>query len=284
LDIALARTFLEVVAAGNFLAAAERLNITQSAISMRIKSLEDQLGQPLFVRTRAGAHLTPAGEQFQRHAAAMVRIWEQARQEATLPPDYQRALSVGAQLTLWDGFLLDWVKHMRDTMPAIALRAHLGVSGTLMPRLIEGTLDLGVMYTPQRRLGLEVETLLDDELVLVSTTQRPGRGLGPDYVFIDWGPEFQADHLLNFPDQAVPGLFMELGSLGLRYILEYGGSGYFPRRIVAPHVKAGRLFLVRRAPTFSYPAFLVYPSDAELDLLEPVLAGLRRLARKIVRN
>lgn len=283
MDVALARTFLEVAAAGNFLAAAERLNLTQSAVSMRIKSLEDQLGQALFLRSRAGARLTPAGEQFQRHAAAMVRIWEEARQEVALPPGYRRVLSVGAQLSLWDGFLLRWIKHVKDAMPDIALRAHLGVSRTLMQRLVEGALDIGVMYTPQQRPGLEVEALLEDQLVLVSTARRAPAGPGPDYVYVDWGPEFQADHALNFPDPTVPGLFMELGSLGLRYILECGGSGYFPRRVVAPHVKAGRLFIVRQAPRFSYPAFLVYPSAAEQDVLQPVLAGIRESARKIAK-
>jgi len=266
------------VAAGNFVAAAERLNVTQSAVSMRIKTLEEQLGQILFIRTRAGARLTPAGEQFERHAAAMVRIWEQARHDVALPPGYRRVLSVGAQVSLWDGFLLHWVKQLRDTMPEIALRAHLGVSGALMQRMVDGTLDVAVMYTPQQRPGLEVEALLVDELVLVSTKRRTGPGHNEGYVYVDWGPEFQADHTLNYPDRAVPGLFMELGSLGLRYILEYGGSGYFPRRVVMPHVLDKRLFLVRGAATFSYPAFLVYPAEADLDELGPVLDGIREAA------
>jgi DNA-binding transcriptional LysR family regulator len=254
---------------------------------MRIKTLEEQLGQVLFIRTRAGARLTPAGEQFERHAAAMVRIWEQARHDVALPPGYQRILSVGAQVSLWDGFLLHWVKRLRDTMPGIALRAHLGVSGTLMQRMVDGTLDVAVMYTPQRRPGLEVESLLVDDLVLVSTNRRPEPDRDAGYVYVDWGPEFQADHMLNFPDRAVPGLFMELGSLGLRYILEYGGSGYFPRRVVMPHVLEKRLFLVRGAATFTYPAFLVYPAESDSDDLGPVLEGIRDaaiLATKISRR
>jgi DNA-binding transcriptional LysR family regulator len=46
----LGRTFLAVVAAGNFISAAERLHVTQSTVSTRIRSLEDQLGCTLFVR------------------------------------------------------------------------------------------------------------------------------------------------------------------------------------------------------------------------------------------
>ena len=58
MDIDLARTFLEVVACGNFVGAAEQLNVTQSTVSMRIRSLEQQLGRSLFERSKAGASLT----------------------------------------------------------------------------------------------------------------------------------------------------------------------------------------------------------------------------------
>lgn len=45
MDTVLARTFLEIVAAGNFGRAAERLHVTQTAVSARVRTLEDQLGQ-----------------------------------------------------------------------------------------------------------------------------------------------------------------------------------------------------------------------------------------------
>ncbi|MGH8670094.1 MAG: LysR family transcriptional regulator, partial [Burkholderiales bacterium] len=68
MDIALARTFLEIVACGNFVRAAERLHVTQTAVSVRVQTLEELLGAKLFVRNKAGASLTPAGEQFMRYA------------------------------------------------------------------------------------------------------------------------------------------------------------------------------------------------------------------------
>lgn len=85
MDISLARTFLEVAASGSFIAAAERLNLTQTAVSARIRTLEQCLGRSLFVRNKAGARLTPAGERFKRHAATLVQVWERARQQVALP-------------------------------------------------------------------------------------------------------------------------------------------------------------------------------------------------------
>ena len=74
MDVTLARTFLEVVATGNFIGAADRLHVTQSTVSMRIKSLGEQLGQILFHRSKAGANLTPAEQHFQKHATDIVRM------------------------------------------------------------------------------------------------------------------------------------------------------------------------------------------------------------------
>ena len=169
MDIHLARTFLAIIDAGNFAEAAKRVHVTQSTVSMRVKALEQQLGKPLFRRSKAGATLTPAGAQFEKHALAILRSWEQARLEVSLPAGYRSALTIGGSYSLWAGFLLGWISQMRAEAPDIALRARIGFSGALMQDLIDGTLDVGVMYTPNNRPGLHLDMLFEDELVLVSS-------------------------------------------------------------------------------------------------------------------
>lgn len=286
MDVELARTFLAVIESGSFVEAAARVHVTQSTVSMRIKTLERQLGKALFERSKAGASLTAAGVQFHKHALAMVRVWEQARLEVSLPPGYDTALTVGGPYSLWDGFLLPWVSRMRRTAPSIAIRTQVGPSGVLMQRLVEGMMDIGVMYTPESRPGFEVELLFEEHLVLVSSENRGGRGggradrasPGRNYVYIDWGPEFQADHSLNFPDLSTPGLYMELGSLSLEYLLNNRASGYFPKRLVERHLAGGAVKLVPQAPSFSYPAYVVYPVDADDHGVARALKNLRRIA------
>ena len=75
MDINLARTFLAICEVGNFVKASERLYVTQSTVSTRVKLLEDMLGQPLFVRTKAGASLTAAGVQFRPFAEKLIQTW-----------------------------------------------------------------------------------------------------------------------------------------------------------------------------------------------------------------
>lgn len=85
MDLALIKTFLAVAETGSFLSAADRLFVARSALSLRVQRLEDQLGQPLFARSRTGAALTPAGQEFDADARALLRTWEQARQSVALP-------------------------------------------------------------------------------------------------------------------------------------------------------------------------------------------------------
>jgi DNA-binding transcriptional LysR family regulator len=279
-DTELARTFLTVVAAGNFISAADRLHVTQSTVSARIHTLEEQLNCRLFVRNKAGTVLTPAGRQFQKHAGTLVRTVEQARQDVGIPLGYRAVLAVGGRFGLWENLLLRWLPLMQEVAPDVSLRAEIGLEEDLMQRLIEGRIDIAVMYTPQSRPGLKVDLLIEERLVFVSTspTSKPKPEKG--YVYIDWGPEFFAKHSASFPEFVSPGLMANISWLGLQHILENGGSGYFPIRLVRPSLDNGHLHLVRDAPEFRHPAYVVYPVKGEDELIEMALTGMRRIAAR----
>jgi DNA-binding transcriptional LysR family regulator len=279
MNIDLARTFLEILETGNFNKAAERLSVTQSTVSMRIKALEDELGRPLFLRSKSGTELTTAGMQFRRYATTLVRVWEQARQELALPRGFRTVLNVGGQFSLWDRLLVQWIPWMRTAMPDVALRAEVGLSEGIMRQLAEGLLDVGVMYSPQARPGLHTEKLLEERLVMVSTKRRTADEWDDDYVLVDWGPEFRGAHGQAFPDLKTPAVSVGLGALGLQHILAYGGTCYLPMRVVRGNLAAGRLFEVAGAPEFRRPAYLVYPlDDSREDWFHTALDGLRYVA------
>src|SRR3546814_19419790 len=100
MDISVARTFLEVVKTGSFVSAAANLNLTQTAVSARIRVLDDQLDRPVFTRNKAGANLTPAGEQFLRFATPLVPVWVRARRAVAFPPGPVTFVTSGPPLTL----------------------------------------------------------------------------------------------------------------------------------------------------------------------------------------
>lgn len=278
MDVELARTFLEIVRARSFVRAAEQLNVSQTAVSARIRTLEEQLGRPLFVRNKNGASLTAAGEQFLRYAPMFVQLWQRARHQVAVPPGRRAVLTIGGDVSLWHPWLTEWLHWMRRSAPDVALRVQVDVPDSLIDQVSTGALDVAVMYAPQYRPGARVELLLEEKLVLV-TTKAEGGAIDPDgYVYVDWGPDFAQHHELSFPEDNNPGLFVGLGPLALTYILEAGGSGYFRHRVVAPYIATGKLHLVAGAPSFFYPVYAVCSAQADSELINLALDGLRTIA------
>jgi len=274
MDIELARTFLAIVSAGSFARAAERLNVSQTAVSARVRSLEEQLRRPLFVRNKAGATLTPAGESFLRHAPALVQLWERARHAVAVPAARRAVLAAGTELSLWDPLLLRWLLWMARAAPDVALRARVGLPEELMDQVAEGILDVAVLYAPRYRPGLRVELLAEERLVMVTTPPGAG-GEAPPYVQVDWGPEFALRQGPGPAAQGEPAPHVGLGPLGLGYILAAGGSGYFRMGAARPHLESGRLRLVPGAPEFFYPAYAVHAETDDAGVVRAALDGLR---------
>ena len=167
---------------------------------------------------------------------------------------------------------------MKEARPEISIRAESGLEPELMQSLVEGRMDIGVMYTPQSRPGLKVEQLFEERLILVSTDPNGKPEPQPGYVYVDWGPEFYARHSACFPHFGGPSLTANTGWLGLQHVLENGGSGYFPKRIVLPYLNAKRLNLIAVAPEFSMPAYVVYPLECDRDLFGSALEIMHRIA------
>ena len=262
MDIALARTFLMVAETGSFIDAARKMNITQSTVSARIKGLEDLFGRPLFERSKNGAALTGAGEQFQKHALALVRVWQHAQLEVGLsghlprPSGRRRAGHAVGRVPAASGS-----PGCATTSPTSPSRPAPACPAVMIQRLLEGTLDLAVMYRPGQPPGLTIEHLFDEEFVLV-TSAPAAAGTSSDYVFVDWGPDFQAEHAAAYPEldqhrrqprSGLAGARLPAGQRGVRLLP--AAAGQAPRHPPPPahpgagaHVHLPRLHGLSRGP------------------------------------
>ena len=173
--------------------------------------------------------------------------------------------------------MLDWVRWMRRSLPDIALRVHVDVPQDLINQVASGMVDVAIMYAPPHRPGLKIDLILEEKLVLVTTNSEAYLLGGPDYVYMDWGPDFTLHHGMNFPS-AAPDLSFDLGPLALNYVLAAGGSGYFRMSEARSHIAAGRLYLVPEMPQFSYPVYAVQSANADETVAVPALAGLHAVA------
>jgi len=278
MDITVARTFLEIVKTGSFVRAAANLNITQTAVSARVRVLEEQLDRQLFVRNKAGARLTQAGDQFLRYATSLVQLWERARHDVAMPVGRENVVTVGGEHSLWNPLLRNWLVWMKTECADVAIRTQIDVTERLLDQVQEGIMDLAVVYAPPSRTGIVEELLLDEILVAVSTNPGADENWWEDYVFVDWGPEFRANHHTAFPDAPSPALSVNHGPLALDYILTVGGSGYFRMEAARPHLERGKLHLVADKPRFSYSIYALYSAKADEQLMERVRTGLRATA------
>jgi DNA-binding transcriptional LysR family regulator len=279
MDIAAARTFLEIVKTGSFVRAAGNLNVTQTAVSARIRVLEQQLDRQLFVRNKAGARLTPAGDQFLHYATTMVQIWERALHQVAMPAGRDTVVTIGGEHSLWNPLLLDWLVWMRSECGDVAIRAQIDVPDRLIDQVQEGVLDLALVYAPPHRTGIVTELLVDEKLVAVTTGPAPGDPSSDDYVYVDWDSEFRTSHHAAFADAPSPALSVNHGPLAMDYILAVGGSGYFRMGAARPHLETGRLRLIEDMPEFSYSVHVVYSAKADEKLMERVRTGLRAVAQ-----
>jgi DNA-binding transcriptional LysR family regulator len=277
MDIELARTFVEIVSTGSFIKAADRLHVAQTTVSARVRLLDQQLGRPLFVRNKGGATLTPAGEQFLRFAPTFVQLWQRARQQVAVPEGHRAVLTVGSEVSLWQPLLLEWVRMMRRSHPDIALRVHVDVPQDLITHVAAGLVDIAIMYAPQHRPGLQIDLVMEEELVLVTTDLTTYRADDPRYVHVEWGPDFTLHHGASFPD-ITPSLVANLGPLALNYVLLEGGSGYFRMHAVQPYLESGELHLVPGAPHFSFPVYATYSTNVDASTLAAALDVLREVS------
>jgi DNA-binding transcriptional LysR family regulator len=267
MDIESLRTFLEVVRTRHFGKAAEELCVTQSAVSARIRQLEHTMGMALFTRQRNNIQLTPEGQQLRKYAETIVQVWVRARQETGLRAGFTRGLAVGAMWDLWDTLLRDWLSTMRRDMPDTALQVEAGTADLLIRKLVEGVIDLAVLFEPPQLPELELRELGFINLVLASTQ----RGLTLEqafetgYIMVDWGTAFAHAHARHFPDMPAAVLHVNLGALALRNMQQTDGAAYLPEQLLATANSPRRLYRVSQAPCIERPVFAAYRSGSDRE-------------------
>ena len=264
MDIVLLKTFIEVAGSGSFVAASERLYVTQSAVSLRIQRLEDSLGHPLFLRSKAGVELTPAGRKFEHYALGIISLWEEALRQIAIPEGFHRSLTIGAQYSLWPGLGFRWLDRIQTVAPDLNLRAELGMPDRLTRFLTDGTIQCALTYTPKLRPGLDAQKIIPENLVMVASWANPtAETVAERYVLIDWGQEFIREHSRRLPQLKNTALTLSVGALGAEYLTKRNAAAYLPARYVQRYLDAGLLHLVPDAPRFPYPIWVVWRTDVD---------------------
>jgi DNA-binding transcriptional LysR family regulator len=159
--------FIVVAEELHFRRAAERLNLTQPALSQRVRSLEMELGAALFDRDRRHVSLTPAGAAFLEPARAAVAGLSLAKAQALRAVQGEVGrLRLGFTVIAFYGLLPEAVRVFRERYPDVAIDLVEMNSPLLEAALDSGKVDLGVLHPPLANTALTARPLPDEKLVL----------------------------------------------------------------------------------------------------------------------
>lgn len=229
MQMELIETFLDLMESRSFRMTAERLGVTQSTVSSRIRTLEEALGSSLFLRGRTGASPTAAGVRFEGHARAMKASWGLARQELGALDRHDGALRIACTVSLADTLLADWMDAILEANPKAALHVEADYSPQMIDDLVFGALDLGVMYAPRYLPEIQFEPLMVQRFVLVSSTARAREDVSlSDYIRAAYTPAIEKAHSEMLPHLSRPRLSAGLDSVVVARLKRQGGSAYVP--------------------------------------------------------
>ncbi|HEX7075510.1 MAG TPA: LysR family transcriptional regulator [Hyphomicrobiaceae bacterium] len=177
------RYFDAVARERSFHKAAERLRISQPALSRHIQRLEEEFGTPLLVRHTRGIDLTSEGEILLRHATSILRQFEAARDDVLAHAvEPTGTVSIGAPPTISAILFGDLTGDVARKAPNVSLTLCEGITHYLTDWLETGQLDVAVVGNPPPLHSIATEHLLDEEVYLVGcrSTAFPKENLLPE--------------------------------------------------------------------------------------------------------
>ena len=177
------RAFLAVAQSLSFAVACERLHLSQSALSLTIKALEESLGGRLFSRTTRNVALTPEGESLLPLARRLIAEWDNAEDEMRQRFTLQRGRVTLAAMPSFAGNLLPPIlKTFRARYPKVNVTVNDVINEQVLEMVRDRQVELGVAFEPMQSSSLQFTALYVDRFVAVVPSDSPLAGLSE----IDW--------------------------------------------------------------------------------------------------
>jgi len=175
MEIRQLKAFLAIAEAKTFTAGARRVNVTQAAISMQIRQLEDEVGLPLFTRTPRRVILTEAGEYLLERARKILREHDSALAEIAevAGAEYGRLRIGSASGTFAMNQLPVIMQRLKEKFPNSELSVSSGTSQRLVDRIMHGETDVAFISLPVDNTNISTESLFSDEIVAVAHPGHP---------------------------------------------------------------------------------------------------------------
>ncbi|EDF3902893.1 HTH-type transcriptional regulator HdfR [Salmonella enterica subsp. enterica serovar Typhimurium] len=260
-DTELLKTFLEVSRTRHFGRAAEALYLTQSAVSFRIRQLENQLGVNLFTRHRNNIRLTTAGEKLLPYAETLMNTWQAARKEVAHTSRHNE-FSIGASASLWECMLNAWLGRLyqlQEPQSGLQFEARIAQRQSLVKQLHERQLDL--LITTEAPKMDEFSSQLLGHFTLALYCSSPARKKSElNYLRLEWGPDFQQHETGLIAADEVPVLTTSSAELARQKLSALNGCSWLP---VNWANEKGGLHTVADSATLSRPLYAIWLQNSD---------------------
>lgn len=175
MEIRQLKAFLAIAEAKTFTAGARRVNVTQAAISMQIRQLEDEVGLPLFTRTPRRVIMTEAGEYLLERARKILREHDSALAEiAELGGAEHGRLRIGSASAMFATMQLPSIlQGLRERFANSELGVVSGTSQTLVDKIMQGEIDIAFVSMPVENSSITTDLLFSDEIVAIARPDHP---------------------------------------------------------------------------------------------------------------
>ena len=173
MEIRQLKAFLAIAEAKTFTAGARQVNITQAAISMQIRQLEESVGLPLFTRTPRRVILTEAGEMLINRARRIIREHSAALAEiAEIAGAEHGRLRIGAASATFATTQLPLIlERLKARFPNAQVTVASGTSSALVDKILHGELDVAFVSLPVETSNIQTDLLFSDEIVAIASPQ-----------------------------------------------------------------------------------------------------------------
>ncbi|MGZ9709329.1 LysR family transcriptional regulator [Glaciimonas sp. GNP009] len=244
--------FISLFEDGTVTRAAHRLNIVQPALSMQIARLEEQIGQRLFERSRRGMVPTAAGRQMYRLFLPIMRDFSSAHAQLLSNDETIRGhVSIGLIASITEGVLVETLSKFSNEYPDVSVKVADGYTNTLIDWVSGGQLDAAIVNKPRCLLALDVEHIVDEEMVLITSAAHEG----------------------TVPPQLT---LQQLSSLGLQLVLPTRGHGL--RSNIDSFAQSENVELIPKFEIDSLVTTIKLVEQTQLATIVPHIAVHRQLS------
>lgn len=256
MDIQLLDTFSDLMETKSFNQTAERLGITQSTVSHRIRTLETLLGKRLFNRSRAGTRPTIAGNRFLEHARALNLEWQEAVRHVSTAPAFERVMRLGMHHDIATGQAGKTMQQLRAQFSQTSFFLGVDFSARIVADLLAGNLDFGLILTPHYSPDLHIMQLGDLKYQMISNAAfNLDQVSAEHYIFPDVSPVFTQNHKQLLPQLTDTPLSCGPSSAIGTLLQTISATSYLPQGAITPLASGARLHVLNDAPEISQPIY-----------------------------